>query len=51
MTKNIIKFLNTIALNTTDLYKYLFNFMNKCFPNSLTLSKPSNIINKTPFVI
>jgi hypothetical protein len=51
MTKNIIKFLNTIALNTPDLYKYLFNFMNKCFPNNLITSKPSKIINKSPFVI
>jgi hypothetical protein len=51
ISKDLIFFLENISLNTTDLYKYLFNFMNKCFPNSLTLSKPSNIINKTPFVI
>lgn len=51
ISEDIIDFIENIALNTHDLYKYLFNFMNKSFPNSLTKIKPSNIINKTPFVI
>jgi len=51
ISMDIIYFLRNISLNRSDLYNHLFYFMNKCFPQNLITSKPSNIINKTPFII
>jgi len=53
ISKDIIYFMQNISFSSTssDLYKYLFQFMNKCFSDNLKTSKPSKIINKTPFVI
>jgi hypothetical protein len=51
ISRDIIKFFKYISFDSADLYKYLFNYMNKCFPNNLITSKPSKVINKTPFII
>lgn len=53
ISNDIIYFMQNISFSSTssDLYKYLFQFMHKCFPDNLKISKPSKVINKTPFVI
>ena len=51
ISQDLVNFLKNISLNKKYLYKYLFDFMHKYFPNNLITSKPSNIINKKPFII
>jgi hypothetical protein len=53
ISKDIIYFLQNISfsLTSSDLYKYLFQLMHKSFPDNLKTLKPSNIINKSPFII